>query len=398
MLAAIAVMAAMVGSAGYPPPTSLVGRLRAWESRFESVWITYLTNRSPAVWTLCTLPTRETLTASSRVVASYEGGVFYRVIPKGSGDLVGMSYGSYASRTVTALLSDSRSVLFTLGVLLSGDTKLSDALAQARSATLDLRGGSFAEFEWALGPDDTGTVRIDWARHDDVPARFSLKTRSWSLVRAFHPSGEHIWPLRVHETMQAHGKASVAGRWFTVKEPRPATSETQSLIPKPGDKVMDEDFNISYVEGEPVDLDPSLATKTLAFARAGEPFLQKPSRQFLCGVDCLYYLTRLRNLDVTTSRLNNLIPEAKRRGCNFSELRSAAAALGIRLRGLHLSLDALRRSGKMAILSLRNSHFALVVPRGSNPMALIDPPYSVRILRDLDYDVLWTGDALVDES
>jgi peptidase C39-like protein len=392
--AMLAAIVCLVGLTQSFSPSSLVGRLRAWESRFDSVQITYRTNRGAGLWTLCTTPASEALTSSNRIVESYEGGVFYRLIPKKSGDVIGMSYGSYGGRPLTAMLADSRSILFALGVLLAGDTKMSSAVKGSANVQCDALSGSFVQFGWALGERDAGTVRIEWTRQDEVPSKVTLSTPTWSLVRAFYPAA-NIWPVRIHEFKVFGDGKSTDGRWLTVEEPKPAPSHTKSLRPTPGSKVMDENFNITYVEGDQLTFDKSLAATALSYALAGKPLVQRTGRQLLCGLDCLYYMGKLLNHNVDNVRLENLLPEAKRRGSNFAELKAAASAVGIRLQGYHLSIDALRQGGKMAILSLRNSHFALLVPHGSNSTALIDPPYSVRLPSDLDYQLVWTGDALV---
>jgi hypothetical protein len=114
----------------------------------------------------------------------------------------------------------------------------------------------------------------------------------------------------------------------------------------------------------------------------------------LCGLDCVYYLSKMMNRPIEYRLLLEDLPDAKTRGATLEELQSLALAHGLKSKGYAVSWQELKDLKKYAILSWRPSHFVLYVPESGG---IISPPYSTDMPDAQRALALYTGTVLIFE-
>jgi len=134
----------------------------------------------------------------------------------------------------------------------------------------------------------------------------------------------------------------------------------------------------------------------LGGAAVGAPALHT-DQSFNCGTNSLYLLLRLSNRHTSIAELERVLPDSSQGYYSMYELKSAARASGLRLRGVRLDENDLPpdRPGIAYLNNRGKGHFIVVKPVGNTGrmVQIIEPPYAPTVT---DYDRLmnrndWTG-------
>jgi ABC-type bacteriocin/lantibiotic exporter with double-glycine peptidase domain len=122
-----------------------------------------------------------------------------------------------------------------------------------------------------------------------------------------------------------------------------------------------------------------------------------------CATGALYYLARIKGINIDTNTLASLLPILPPDGHSFATIRSVASKLGIELSGVKLSKDRTPFEKAMIVHILRGprGHFMVLRPIDSEGLVqLIDSNGFSMILNYRHLELLpgWTGMALVDQE
>ena len=123
-----------------------------------------------------------------------------------------------------------------------------------------------------------------------------------------------------------------------------------------------------------------------------------------CGLQSLYLLLQTCDRPSGLAEIERALPERDRAGYSMAELRDAARARGLRLRGIRFGLEdvPLDRPAIAWLDRGEAGHFIVMRPVGvrGTMVQVLEPPHPPRVM---DYDTLlksgqWTGALLVPES
>ncbi len=205
-------------------------------------------------------------------------------------------------------------------------------------------------------------------------------------------NGPTFWPITI--VPENHG---IKGVSLVIQEPIAISSQPPVLQIHEGENVYDEHFCINYVkEPEATALSEEITAEVIARCLARKTKLEQINqRKMLCGLDSLYYLSKIIRKPINYESLLKMLPEASVRGATLAELQQVGATIGIKLSGYALSWEDIKRLKKPAILSWRPAHFVLYVPESEG---VITPPFSTDIPNDERAHALFTGNALVYEG
>lgn len=128
---------------------------------------------------------------------------------------------------------------------------------------------------------------------------------------------------------------------------------------------------------------------------------QSEEYQYNCGILSLYTLLQLENARIDLADLESRLPPPSPDGCSLKELRDAARAVGVELRGVRLS-DApgsLDRPALVFIDAGGHGHYIVIRPCGRTGklLQILDANHSPRVIDESFFksSESWTGIALI---
>ncbi|MEI7986424.1 MAG: cysteine peptidase family C39 domain-containing protein [Armatimonadota bacterium] len=359
-------------------------KMLAFESLFKDSMVKYKDLESGNEFALYLAGADEALVTHGNTIASLSHGLLSRrSIDNEDKPIVSIAYGSSIATSVRAMSADLHALLFWLGARVSGDLNMSDAFQSAKDAHVT-KTDQFLIISFST-PDDS-KFSISWREDMVCPEKLSIGSIKYEYSR---PKG-HSWPVTIGLTISGKhgGKLEVSEPIELLK--RPPLIEIQN-----GSVVYDEHYNLRYVQEEASSISAESASEVIKRCLAKETKLVTGNqRKMLCGLDCVYYLSKMMNRPIEYRLLLEDLPDAKTRGATLEELQSLALAHGLKSKGYAVSWQELKDLKKYAILSWRPSHFVLYVPESGG---IISPPYSTDMPDAQRALALYTGTALIFE-
>ncbi|MBC7329742.1 hypothetical protein H5T88_05205 [bacterium] len=162
-----------------------------------------------------------------------------------------------------------------------------------------------------------------------------------------------------------------------------------------------------YVAGQkqPTDEDILYVAEAARSFRNGEMGLEEIEKNFgpqkgqrsykNCGPNALLAICGILGVKTSSKEIAQLAGADEKGFTSMAGLKKAAEALGLKVEGLDITIDDLRKSNKLAIAFIPPNHYIVVVGFADDKVVLIDPPTILGVTPIFALDTLWDGRALL---
>ncbi|MDR3688944.1 MAG: cysteine peptidase family C39 domain-containing protein [Fimbriimonas sp.] len=375
----------------------LLAEMRIWPSRFENIQMVlgsqggrYRVTLAPDLSRVDQL----TPTGIETKVVYQDGESWRRVEANGNGDEWLRSRGS---EWRTRILGDKASIedtsLLPMGVAIGGYS-LAEAAARDPHLTVRRSGTTLVASDFALNQDGIPVyVSLTWDEAHHAPLLIKThdnkngKYHAWVQIDLSHLDAQ-----RLKGYVDVSNLGDRSGR-YTLISLTPLTRRPQRFALAQGTPFVDEALGVETYVGKESPINEDTAAKVLASAKSSKAL--DPKGHFFstsCGPDSLFYYLRLAGANVNDSTVRKSFPTIEY-GVTMKQIETVAAKYGHRMRAVKAT--RLRDISTPAILSVRDSHFVVLVSLKGRVATVVDPPFVVTTGAATDLAQKWTGYALI---
>lgn len=379
-------------------------RLKGWEALFDRADITYdlRADRKTATskFKLCLWPGCDQLwqlSPAPRLQACVQDAVAFALINPDSGKgqyrrLFGTDFGS----DVVSERGSVKTVLYRLGVLLSGDGLLSESLAHSSSVRLSRqKSGESVTFAVPKGEGPAGArVTVVFKDGQVTPTKVSIQgpsTFPYKFSSEFTPaSRQNPFPVLVHSFTSIGGRRT-RDELYRVNEPTPLCQRPTLWSPPADSMVYDETVSTYVPAGGVHPIDAEVSSRLLQACLAGREvsYRTRPSDQS-CGPEALFFLLNLIGAKVTPSQALNAT-HVENAGSTIGDLVRGAHQLGCEAKAFEVSSLDIEQIPIPSIILVRPAHFIVVAKRQNGRWWVIDPPAKSTSYTAEQLRYLWSG-------